>query len=251
MKKKSLIIIITSIVLFFLFEGALSASAENLIVGVAKGDVFYYEMYAHYTSSNPNAVIQVPKFEDNNTDWLRIEITDISGSIITHLYTLHFKDEKEEQIRGQTDLTSTSGYNNGFRGIPIAPANLNIGDTIPTGNLTVTETLIRPYASSIREINLAAWNDSIDYGSCYFDKQTGMLMELNRVHLYINPETGEVISKTDTVRMISSSFGSKGAFPVSFPSLVLASVTAVGVGSVERNFLRKKGEDKNVAPLGP
>lgn len=243
MKKKSLII--TSILLLSLFGGALlnmSATAQTLTVGVSKGDVFYYEMYAHYSSSNPNAVIEVPPFEDNNTDWVRIEVTDVSGAIISHVYTLHFKDGNETRINGQTDLTSTSGYCNGFRGVPICPANLNAGDTIPTGNLTVKETLTRVYPSSMRETNLATWNDSIDYGSCYFDGQTGMLVELNHGHLFINPETGEVVSKTDTVKMIGSSFWAKAAFPVFLPPLLLVTVTAFGVASAERNFLRKRGK---------
>jgi hypothetical protein len=243
MKKKSLII--TSLVLVSLLGIAvftLSASAENLAVGVAKGDVFYYEMYAHYTSSNPNAVIQVPAFESNNTDWLRIEITDVSGSLISHIYTVHFKDGTETQVNGQTDLASTSGWSDGFRGVPICPANLNVGDTIPTGNLLVKETLTRAYSGNMRETNLASWNDPIDRGYCLFDRQTGMLVELNRVHLYINPETGEVISKTDSVTMISSSFWTKAGFPVFLPPLLLVAVTAVGVASVERSFLRKKGK---------
>ncbi|HKZ88055.1 MAG TPA: hypothetical protein VJ066_02715 [Candidatus Bathyarchaeia archaeon] len=247
MKTKTLII--TSIFLLSLFGSALSVSAKTLAVGVAKGDVFYYEMYAHYASSNPNTVIKVPPFEKNNTDWVRIEITDVSGSIISHVYTVHFKDGNETRISSQTDLTRTSGWSNGFRGIPISPANLKADDTIPTGNLTVKETVMRVYPSSIRETNLATWNVSTDHGYCYFDRQTGMLVELNRVHLYINAETGEVISKTDIVTMISSSFWARAAFPVFLPPLVLLTVTAVGVASVERNFSRKKSKKEKKRSL--
>lgn len=240
MKTKTLII--TSILLLSLFGSALSVSAETLAVGVAKGDVFFYEMYAYYSSSNPDAVIKVPPFEKNNTDWVRIEITDVSSSMISHVYTVHFKNGNETRINSQTDLTSTSGWSNGFRGIPISPANLKAGDTIPTGNLRVKETVMRVYPSSMRETNLATWNVSTDYGYCYFDRQTGMLVELNRVHLYINSETGEVTSKTDIVKMTNSSFWAKADFPVFLPPLVLVTVTAVGAASAERSFSRKKNK---------
>lgn len=242
MKAKTLIP--TSILLFFLIGSVLSVSAKSLAVGVDKGDVFYYEMFAYYASSHPNAVIKVPPFERNNTDWVRIEITDVSGSIISHVYTVHFKDGNETRINSQTDLTSTSGWSNGFRGIPISPANLEAGDIIPADNLRVKETVMRVYPNSVRETNLATWNISTDCGYCYFDRQTGMLVELNRVHLYINSETGEVISKTDIVKMINSSFWAKADFPVFLPPLVLVTVTAVGVASKERIFAKKKKTKK-------
>ncbi|MFB3888440.1 MAG: hypothetical protein ACE14S_03050 [Candidatus Bathyarchaeia archaeon] len=199
-------IIMTSIILLSLFESVTSAPAQSLAVGVAVGDIFYYKMYAQYQSSNPEAVINVPPFENNNTDWVRIEITNVSGLTIRHVYTIHFKDGTETQVNGQTDLTSTSGWSNGFRGVPIYPANLNVGDTVPTGNLRVKATETRTYLSGLRETNLVTWNDTTDYGYCSFDRQTGMLVELNRVHLYINTETGEVVSKTDIVHMTNPSF---------------------------------------------
>ncbi len=247
MKTKTLII--TSILLLSLFGSALSVSAQTLVVGVAKGDVFYYEMYAHYASSNPNAVIKVPPFEQNNTDWVRIEITDVSGSIISHVYTIHFKDGNETRINSQTDLTSTSGWSNGFRGIPISPANLKAGDTIPMDNLTVKETVMRAYPSGMRETNVATWNISTDHGYCYFDRQTGILVELNRVHFYVNSETGEVTSKTDIVKMTNSSFWAKANFPVSLPSLVLVTVTAVGAASAGRSFSRKKNKKEKKSSI--
>jgi len=236
--------IITLILLLSLFGSALSVSAKPLAVGVAKGDVFYYEMYGHYASSNPNAVIEVPPFEQNNTDWVRIEITDVFGSIISHVYTIRFKDGNETRVNSQTDLLSVSGWSNGFRGIPISPANLKAGDTIPMDNLTVKATVLRAYPSGIRETNLATWNVSTDYGHCYFDRQTGMLVELNRVHFYINSESGEIISKTDFVKITNSSFREKANFPVSLPLLIPVTVTAVGVASAELSFSRNKKEKK-------
>ena len=238
--------IVTSIFLFSLFGSPLSVKAQSFTVGVAKGDFFYYEMYGHYASSNPEAVINVPPFERNNTDWVRVEITGVSGFIIKHVYTIHFKDGNETKVSSQTDLMSTSGWSNGFRGVPISPSNLNVDDTIPEDNLKVKETMIRFYPSGPRETNLATWNESLDHGYCYFDKQTGMLVELKRVHLYINSETGEIISKTDIVKMTNSSFWAKAGFAVILPPIMLAALTTVGVVSVRRSFAKKKMNRKKM-----
>jgi hypothetical protein len=72
------------------FAGAKVTSAQTVTSGVAKGDMFYYAMYGHFSSSDPDAIIYVPPFEANNTEWVSIEITDVSGPIISHVYTLHY-----------------------------------------------------------------------------------------------------------------------------------------------------------------
>src|SRR3972149_2329599 len=173
--------VVTLLLCLSLFVCAKATSAETWTPGVAEGDVFYYIMYGHFSSSDPNAVIHVPPFEANNTDWVRIEITGVSGSIIYHVYTLHFKNGTEDRIEGQTDLSGDSG-GDGFRGVPICPANLRAGDTLSTVQLTINETVIRIYPDGERETNHVSWNSPLDYGDCYFDKKTGMLVELYRVH---------------------------------------------------------------------
>src|SRR4030042_1011865 len=57
-----------------------------------------------YTSSDPYAVIDVPPFERNTTDWVRIDIADVSGSVVHQVYTLHFKNGVETKFELQTDL---------------------------------------------------------------------------------------------------------------------------------------------------
>ena len=196
---------ITSIMVVLLISGAFRALAENQTSGLAKGDVFYYEMYAEYSSSNPDVVIQVPPFEANNTSWVRIEITDVSNSIISQVYTIRYLNGNEIRVKGQTDLTDPSGYSNNFRGVPICKANLNVGDDILGGQLVVNDTQTRIFLGSTRQLIHTSWSSPIDYGECYFDRQTGILTELFHVHLYINPETNESINKTDIVKMTNSS----------------------------------------------
>ncbi len=174
--------------------------------GVAKGDFFYYEMYGVFTSSDPNAVIEVPAFEQNNTDWVRIDVASVSGSVVYQVYTLHFKS-RTEKFKFKTDLDPSNAGNLNFSemGVPMCAANLNVGDPLPTVQLTIRETLISTYSSGERETNLVSWNLSDDWGRCYFDRKTGMLVDLYRVHSFVNQATGGTIYKADIVKMTRSS----------------------------------------------
>ena len=174
--------------------------------GVSRGDFFYYEMYGVFTSSDPNAVIDVPVFEQNNTEWVRIDITGVSDSVVHQLYTLQFKNSSET-FELSTDLNPNNVGNVNFSdlGVPICAANLKVGDILPTVPLTINETVSMLYSSGERETNLVSWNTSEDWGHCYFDRRTGMLVDLYRVHAFVNQETGVVIYKADVVKMIQSS----------------------------------------------
>ena len=174
--------------------------------GVAEGDFFYYEMYGVFTSSEPNAVIEVPPFEQNNTEWVRIDITRVSGSVVYQIYTLQFKD-RTEKFELKTDLNPINAGNLNFSelGVPICATNLEVGDSLPTIRLTITETLIRTNSNNERKTNLVSWNTSEDWGNCYFDRKTGMLVDLYHVHSFVNPITGVIIYKADLVKMTRSS----------------------------------------------
>ena len=197
---------VSLIIFLFCFTGITVALAQIWASGVSKGDVFYYEMYARYSSSNPNVEIKVPEFEANNTDWVRIEISDVNGSIISQTYTLHFKNDSEQNLTGVTDLVNSTWGSNPttFKGVPICPANLKAGDIIPAVPLSINETLIQTCLDCKREINHLTWNNTEENGACFFDKQTGMLIELIREHAYANPNTGDIIKKTDIIKIIST-----------------------------------------------
>jgi len=174
------------------------------IVGVSVGDVFVYEMYGYFTSQDPNTTINVPAFEANNTEWVKIEITNVSNTTIYHTYTLNYFNRTQEVFKGQTALIGNSSINQDFRGVPICPTDLKIGDWLPTLPLKVNNTLKWNYPDGPREVNYVQWSTSDDIGSCYFDKKTGMLLDLNRTHLYTSPTTNQTIKKTDIIKMTQS-----------------------------------------------
>ncbi len=224
---------LVALVLLFCVATVDVASTQTLSPGVSKGDVFCYVMYGHYSSSDPDAVIYVPEFENNNTEWVRLEITGVSGPIVSHVYTLHFKNGTESRIDAQTDITK-SAANSEFRGVPICATNLGAGDQLLTVQLTINETITRSYPSGDREINHVNWNSTLDYGDAYFDRKTGILIELCRAHLFINPNTGEIIKKTDIINMRSSNVWTIST-PESpaylIPTLTIISVTLVAMGA--------------------
>ena len=198
-----------------------ASHSDSWKAGVSKGDFFYYEMYGVFTSNDPETVIEVPSFEQNNTDWVRIDIIGVSGSVVHQLYTLQFKN-RSETFELTTDLNPDTAGKLSFSelGVPICAANLSVGDLLPTVPLTVKETALRAYLSGERETNLVSWNTSEDWGQCYFDRRTGMLVDLYRVHSFINEDTGVVIYKADVVKMTQSSLWDTTKLPKNSSSSV-------------------------------
>ena len=111
--------------------------------------------------------------------------------------------------------------------VPICAANLGAGDHVPTAGLTINESVSRAYATGLRYFNHAVWNDSDDWGSCFFDKETGMLVEFLRTHRFTNNVTGEVVEKTDVINLLSTNRWEINApqFPVAVYFVVLAAVS--------------------------
>jgi hypothetical protein len=215
--------------LLFSLVGLNLVWAESGLVGVSEGDVFVYSMTAEYVSTVSNATVEVPEFEANNTDWVRIEITNINGSMVDQVYTLHYKNGTDQIIKGQTDLANNSSYmqeSGGFRGVPMCPPNLTVGDSLQTFQLTINETVVWAFPNGNREVNHVFWTSDLEIGDLYFDKQTGILVDMYRQHAFINSITGEVVKKADIIKMQSSSLWTIPEFPTFlFPSLVLVTAS--------------------------
>ena len=190
-------------ILLLLLTSVSVMSARTWEPGVYGGDYFVYEMYGIYTSNRSNTTISIPEFEKNNTDWTRINITSISGSEVYQIYTLHFKNNSEFSFRFETDLDPLNQgvFRMSEKGVPICAANLSSGDSIPTADLTINQTMIRVCADGSRETNHASWSGPDEWGDVYFDKETGMLVGLERTHRFINTVTGSIVEKTDVIRL--------------------------------------------------
>jgi hypothetical protein len=175
--------------------------------GVAIGDYFTYEMYGVYTSNIPNITLAIPEFEKNNTKWTQIQITEVTGSIIKQTYTLHFKNASEFQFDFETDVDPhfQEIFKISQKGVPICAANLDSTDKIPTANIILNDTVDRAYPDGERVLTHACWSQVDEQGNIYFDRQTGMLVELERTHKFTNPITGSITEKTDVIKLIDTS----------------------------------------------
>jgi hypothetical protein len=203
-KSKSLAgaIILCSYLLFI----AQSTSAKTWTPGVTKGDYCYYEDYGVYTCSDPNVKIEVPAFEQNNTDWVRINVTNVLGSVVYQLYTLHFKNGSETFLERETNVNPEFVDTLSFsqKGIPLVASNLEPGDPFPTSKFIINDTRIIRSLGSDREAVHFSWNVSEDWGDCYLDRKTGALIQIHRVHEFTNQATGVTIEKADLVNLIGT-----------------------------------------------
>ena len=68
-------------------------------IGVSEGDVFEYDMVLHwtsvYTSTPPPEVLEL-----NQTERITVEVTEVSGSLISSLVTTRYKNGTETTADG-------------------------------------------------------------------------------------------------------------------------------------------------------
>ncbi len=219
MNEGSALLLKTIVLVIIIVMASVSGFLETILFrpflpGVVKGDVFYYTMYASYTSDKTDARVSVPPFESNNTEWLRIEILEVEGTKIWHSYILRFINGSERQFTAQTDIYVNvwDQVRPVFRGLPILAADLNVGDPIPSIHLVVNETVGCHFFSCERIANHVTWLNDVEFGDCYFDRRTGMLLFLHREHQFTNLLTGETITKTDVVELKNASLRKSETF---------------------------------------
>jgi hypothetical protein len=185
------------------------APAKAVVVGVNAGDSFTYSLKGTSTLTGLNAE-DTPGFSQfNRTDYYKITIIDVNGTLVSFDTTWRFINGTE--ITGKQTIDLSNGQKTDSNGFwAIYAANLNVGDLLrPTGydGLTVNLTDTKTYAESTREINFMSirsesfLNTDPTYSTLrydttfvFFDKQTGMLQNLNWITDYNNPEMTEVIT---------------------------------------------------------
>jgi hypothetical protein len=121
----------------------------------------------------------------NDYDWLKLQVTDVSGKAVTLLSTSQFKNGTATAGNGTTSVwnieTGTKDGVPSTQGSIIA-ANLNQGDPIPPPNTYfVNRTESRTYLGVSRTVNVLdaslstpSYNATLTY---VYDKASGMLLE--------------------------------------------------------------------------
>jgi hypothetical protein len=181
------ILVVIILILAIIIFAYLGTSTQARVPGVSVGDTFTFDVTFFWNSSDPNAVVPQTFLETNQTESFRVTITDINGSMVTTRDTWVFKNGTESTSTGLVDVesgTSSGGF------WAVVAANLGKGDLLHpagTNGITVNETIMREYPSGAREtnhftINYQDHDETYGYYSAecdyYFDKATGMLVEL-------------------------------------------------------------------------
>ena len=164
------------LLIFVLLANSAEVFAQNYNPGVLAGQ---YVTYGNFVGVGPG----VASF--NDYDWLKLEVTAVSGKEVTLLSMGQFKNGTA--IPGNNTATvwnvETGTEDRVLRTQgPIIAANLNPGDTIPPPNTyTVNSTEDRVYLGIRRSVNILNVAISTpDYNSTLvyvYDRLSGMLLE--------------------------------------------------------------------------
>ncbi len=154
----------------------LPASAITYNPGVTVGQ---YVQYGNFVGAGLGAE------QFNDYDWLKLQVTDVSGKSVTLLSTSQFKNGQPIAGNGTVNVWNVeTGTDDGIPSTqgPIIAANLNQGDAIPPPNTySVNKTETRNYLGFSRTVNiLDATIATPDYTSALtyvYDKDSGMLLE--------------------------------------------------------------------------
>jgi hypothetical protein len=174
--------------------------AQALVPGVTQGNEFTYDIMGLWSSPSTNVEIPAYLLEFNKTDYYKVIATEVSGADVSVHTVWRFANGTE--IEGDSEINLETGiYTGGFWAI--FAADLGANDRVrPQGydQSTVNETITRDYLGGERETNhlmltLQQYDSSdpthtslyTEKSDIYFDKQTGMLVELRDDDFYSNP----------------------------------------------------------------
>jgi len=182
-------------------------SSSPVVPGVTVGDTFTYKLTGASVLGSADAVTPGYLSEYNGTDYYKVTITGINGSVVSFDTVWQFTNGTAVQNSEWVDL-STGADNGDFWAI--YASNLNVNNLLrPKGfdTLIVNSTGTQTYTSSTRQRNF--WsienvftdiNDPTgntqryDFMGVYFDKQTGMLDTLTNWQEYNNPQYTIIIT---------------------------------------------------------
>ncbi len=171
--------------------------AQTYAPGVAEGDTFTYDITGFWNSNDPSTTIPQSFLELNETDYYEVRINSTSGAEVMADSVRHFKNGSDTSSVGSLNLETGVATS----ALLILAANLNANDRIhPTGQdtITINETVVRNYLGEDRETNhlMLDFQENGNTGTLdrYFDRETGMLVELRDETSYVNPDTTIIVS---------------------------------------------------------
>jgi hypothetical protein len=210
MVKKLYITILIAVILCVIASAAILLNqpfsnqppATTVVAGVAVGGTFTYDIKGLARVIDSNATIPENFFQLNMTKWYRVTITHVTNAEVSFNTTWRFSNGTEIEKTGKVNIET--GKDNSLDFWAIYASGLNAGEfarPFGTDRLAINATEERTYNDGERETNRVSLENQFydaddptlsrtydDYLSIYFDKQTGMLVELVDVKLYSSPQ---------------------------------------------------------------
>jgi hypothetical protein len=191
-----IIAIMVALLLLMVFRTALAQ--ESIVSGLAPGNVFTYIVTGSYSSGAPIADVPDEVISAQATEYFKVTIVNVAGPEIGYSWFWQFNNG--------TSITNSSTLNietveNTGPFWPIVSANLTAGERIHPqfgpDLSTFNETVMYTYTNYTRETNrlelTSAQQKNVTqairtvHSDAYFDRQTGMLVQLNDETDYQNP----------------------------------------------------------------
>jgi hypothetical protein len=186
----------------------------------------------------------------NDYDWLKLQVTDVSGKDVTLLSTSQFKNGTAIAGNGTTSVWNIeTGTQDGVPSTqgPIIASNLNQGDQIPPPNTySVNRTESRTYLGVSRTVNiLDASLTTPDYNATLtyvYDKASGMLLESTTqtiTQAEPQPVTTTISYSVIETNIFGSTSNPSPSIP-EFPIVIVGVVIVVMIGIAASLILFKK-----------
>jgi hypothetical protein len=198
---------LTKIATFFFLLLALSAtaSAQTTVVGVHPGNTFNYSYSLSWSSTNPASSIPEEDLQLNNTQFIKITVLNVDGTLINVDFTRHFNNGTEITQNGNIDVdTQLLEVPYSFM---IIRADANPGEKIyPTGGHSVlSDTATSTYSVGQRETIRYSSQQTSDFNS---EKIEILYDQTNGVGLEYTVETtetsGTYVTTTKETMLINS-----------------------------------------------
>lgn len=151
--------------------------ALNYNVGVKIGDwIKYGQFTVSWTGigTEPSSVT-----DERNVDWVMLEVTSVSGTMVTFNVSKHYVDGKLTYNQESADVNVSADLSSKL----LFAANLRSGDQISpqSGEFTINYTTSGVYAGASRTVNLLDYtsvkNNLTTSVKTYFDQSTGLTVE--------------------------------------------------------------------------
>lgn len=182
MRKETIFAVFLLSLLFFAVISEISAQTTLPSPGVAPGNVFTYDFFAFWNSTDKTAKPPAEFVEQNKNETIRITITQVSGLMVLMNITSRFENGTENTIEGMVNIMSGASIR--AFGLIVTPKLVKYNVVYPYGdfNFTINGTAIRTYPFGEREAayyteNFTDADYVYNYKIMYFDRETGVMLE--------------------------------------------------------------------------